>query len=1101
MGVTGKNTAAVLFYALICWIDSAFAQTISGEPAGIPPARSVYAQVPWEDPLICGINRERSRSTAYSFTGTNDALSGVRERSRFMPLNGMWNFHFAICPADAPKDFYLRPMKKWKLIPVPSNMELQGYGRPIYKNTSYPFRPVNPPFVPKDTNGVGSYQRSFILPAEWKGMNITLHFGGVSSAFTVWLNGTFVGYAEDSFLSSEFNITPYLRSGENLLSVQVIRWSDGSYLEDQDHWRLSGIQREVFLMAEPVLRIADFHWQAKLDKNYRDALFSVRTRIENGTGTSRKGYKVSAQLYDPKKNAVLAQPLTRTVESLLNEVYPRLDNVKFGQFETTITDPLKWSDESPDLYTLVLTLTDSSGNVLESKSCAVGFRSIEFSKKNGKLLINGRETYLYGINRHDFHPVKGKAVSREDIESDLRLLKQYNFNCVRTAHYPNDPYFYDLCDKYGLFVIDEANLETHGLGGKLSNDPEWTHSFMERSSRMVLRDKNHPSIIMWSIGNESGRGPNHAAMAEWIHDYDITRPIQYEPAQGNHRAEGYIDQSRPEYIRSHAKRLQNPTDQPYVDVVSRFYPDVETPSLLAHQPGDARPIFFVEYAHSMGNSTGNMKEFWEQFRSQPRIIGGCIWDFKDQGLLKRDSSGKEFFAYGGDFGETLHDGNFCINGIVAPDGRPKAAIEECKRVFQPVECTLVDTSSLTVKIRNRHAVRSLERYNMSAEMMEDGNIVKSISLPLVKILPGKDTILTLRTLLPSMKSEKEYHLALTFSLKEKEAWAPAGHRIASEQFKCSSKNWSLSLMPSPGRLVIRDSLSNFIVSGENFSVIYSKKNGALVSCLRNGKEFISGPLLPKFTRPMTDNDSRGWKPNIILKEWYTAVENLDSMKITDTSDSSVTVRSNYSLIGGRASVAVLNTVYSSGVIHVDCSLKADTALPNIPRIGMQCAVAKDLRLISWYGRGPQENYVDRRFGSDVGIYSLPLESFVEPYVKPQENANRTDIRWMSLSNERNEGLQIAADSLLSMSAWPYSESTLSSAQHNNELINAGSITLNIDLCQMGVGGNDSWSQNAQPMSQYQIRSGNYHYGFTLFPVRLSPRRDTIDPNHNGVLKK
>jgi beta-galactosidase len=772
----------------------------------VPPLPQIYRQIPWEDPLITGINRERSRSTAYSFADIPSAVKGDRDRSRFLLLNGPWDFHFAPRPSDAPKDFFLRKVKGWKKIPVPSNMELQGYGRPIYKNTSYPFRPVNPPYVPNDENGVGSYQRSFVVPSSWTGMNITLHFGAVSSAFSVWLNGTFVGYSEDSFLSSEFNITPYLRKGENVLSVQVIRWSDGSYLEDQDHWRLSGIQREVFLLAEPKLRIADFHWQAKLDREYRDAVLSVRTRIENGTGTIPKGYRVTVQLYRPDSSAVFSVPLQRSVESLLNEVYPRLDNVKFGQFEATVTDPLKWSDESPNLYTLVLSLSDSAGNILETKSCSVGFRSIEFSKRNGKLLINGRETYLYGINRHDHHPVKGKAVSREDMEEDLRTLKQYNFNCVRTAHYPNDPYFYDLCDRYGMYVIDEANLETHGLGGKLSNDPEWTHAFMERSSRMVLRDKNHPSIIMWSIGNEAGRGPNHAAMAEWIHDFDITRPIQYEPAQGNHRVDGYIDPSRPEYIRSHAKRLQNPTDQPYVDVVSRFYPDVSTPALLAHQPGDQRPILFVEYAHSMGNSTGNMKEFWDQFRSLPRIIGGCIWDFKDQGLLKRDSAGNPFYAYGGDFGEKLHDGNFCINGIVASDGRPKAAIEECKRVFQPVEFLMTDTASVSIKIRNRHAVLSLDRYTLTAELRENGVLKHSFIMPSLKIQPGNDTIVSLRSSLPALSANKEYHLSLIFALKEQEQWAPAGHRIASEQWKISSGGMRPHAILSKDPIAIEESL-------------------------------------------------------------------------------------------------------------------------------------------------------------------------------------------------------------------------------------------------------------------------------------------------------
>lgn len=1090
-----------LLFLLSVLSSSAVPQTTSGEPAAIPPQPQIYRHVPWEDPLITGINRERSRSTAYSFSDIPSALKGDRERSRFFLLNGLWNFHFAHRLSDAPKDFFLRKVKGWKKIPVPSNMELQGYGRPIYKNTSYPFRPVNPPYVPNEENGVGTYQRSFIIPSAWNGMNITLHFGAVSSAFSVWLNGMFVGYSEDSFLSSEFNITPYLRKGENVLSVQVIRWSDGSYLEDQDHWRLSGIQREVFLMAEPTLRIADFHWQATLDRNYRDAVLSVRTRIENGTGIIPKGYRVTMQLYRPDSSAVFSVPLLRSVESLLNEVYPRLDNVKFGQFESTVKDPLKWSDESPNLYTLVLSLSDSAGNILETKSCSIGFRSIEFSKQNGKLLINGRETYLYGINRHDHHPSKGKAVSREDMEEDLRTLKQYNVNCVRTAHYPNDPYFYDLCDRYGLFVIDEANLETHGLGGKLSNDPEWTHAFMERSSRMVLRDKNHPSIIMWSIGNEAGRGPNHAAMAEWIHDFDITRPIQYEPAQGNHRVDGYIDPSRPEYIRSHAKRLQNPTDQPYVDVVSRFYPDIDTPELLAQQPGDSRPILFVEYAHSMGNSTGNMKEFWDRFRSLPRIIGGCIWDFKDQGLLKRDSSGKAFFAYGGDFGEKLHDGNFCINGIVASDGRPKAAIEECKRVFQPVEFLMTDTTSVSIKIRNRHALLSLARYTITAEIRENGVVKHSFIMPSLKIQPGNDTIFSIRSSLPASSANKEYHLSLSFALKEQEQWAPAGHRIASEQWKISSGGLRPYAIVSKDPIAIEESSEMISVRGKDFLAQFSKKNGALSSYISRGKELLRRPLLPKFTRPMTDNDSRGWKPNVVLKEWYEAMPTLTSFVTTGRTDTSVRLSGSYTVIDGRASAIVDYTILGSGSIHVEYTLTADPSLPNIPRIGMQCAVDGRFRTVSWFGRGPQENYVDRRFAADVGLYSMPLSSFIEPYVKPQENANRTDIRWMVLSDESGDGFLVKTDSLLSMSAWPYSEQTLTAAQHTNDLSDDGSVTLNIDLRQMGVGGNDSWSAVAQPLPQYQIPSGSYRYAFSLFPIRRSDTDSINNQCMNGVSEK
>jgi beta-galactosidase len=667
----------ILFVLPICFMGmQGHAQLVDKTPAAVPHAPSIFNREPWEDPLVSGINRDPSRATAYSFATNEAALKGDREQSgRMTSLNGEWDFSFALRPEDAPKDFYQKKVGGWKKIAVPSNWEMKGYDKPIYKSAVYPFRPVNPPYVPHDYNGVGCYQRSFTVPANWKDMNITLHFGGVSSGFKVWLNGKFLGYGEDSFLPSEFNITPYLQAGENILSVWVIRWSDGTFLEDQDHWRISGIQREVMLLAEPKLRIADFQWQAKLDKDYKDAVLSIRPRIENLTGKEISGYQVKAQLYRNNK-AVLEKPLERSVESIINEIYPRLDNVKFGLLETKISNPDKWSDEVPNLYTLVLTLEDSTGKILEAKSCKVGFRSIEFSKENGKLLINGRLTYLYGVNRPDHHPVKGKALSREDILQDVRTIKRFNFNCIRTSHYPMDPYLYDLCDEYGILVIDEANLETHGLGSKLSNDPQWTSAYLERATRMVMRDKNHPSIIIWSLGNESGRGPNHAAMSGWIHEFDITRPVHYEPAMGDPRLEGYIDPSDPRYLKSndHSHRIQNPRDAPFVDIVSRMYPGIYTPALLANQDnGDKRPIFFVEYSHAMGNSNGNMKEFWDVFRSTPRVIGGAIWEFKDQGLLKHDSAGGAFYAYGGDYGEKYFD-NFTIMGVVASDGRPMASM-------------------------------------------------------------------------------------------------------------------------------------------------------------------------------------------------------------------------------------------------------------------------------------------------------------------------------------------------------------------------------------------------------------------------------------------
>ncbi|MFD2163854.1 glycoside hydrolase family 2 TIM barrel-domain containing protein [Paradesertivirga mongoliensis] len=1066
----------------------ASAQLVDKTPAAVPVVPTIYNREPWEDPLVSGINREPSRATAYSFSSVTEALKGDRTKSaRMISLNGEWDFSFAIKPSDAPKDFYKSRVSGWKKIEVPSNWEMKGYDKPIYKSAVYPFRPVNPPYVPQDYNGVGSYQRTFTIPDNWKNMNVTLHFGGVSSAYKVWVNGKFLGYAEDSFLASEFNVTPYLQAGENIVSVQVIRWSDGSFLEDQDHWRLSGIQREVLLLAEPKLRIADFHWQAKLDKEYKDAVFSIRPRIENLTGKEVKGYNVRAQLFDKNGKPVFQKPLERTAESIINEIYPRLDNVKFGLLETTVKNPAKWSDEEPNLYTLVLSLQDSTGNVLEAKSCKVGFRSIEFSKTDSKLLINGKVTYLYGVNRPDHHPIKGKALSREDILEDVRTIKRFNFNSIRTSHYPMDPYLYDLCDEYGILVIDEANLETHGLGGKLSNDPQWTAAYLERSNRMVMRDKNHPSIIIWSLGNEAGRGPNHAAMAEWIHDFDITRPVQYEPAMGNPRLEGYIDPSDPRYLKSndHSHRIQNPQDSYYVDIVSRMYPSTYTPKLMVEQNNnDKRPIFFLEYAHAMGNSVGNMKDFWDIFRSTPRIIGGAIWEFKDQGLLKKDSAGVEFYAYGGDFGEKYFD-NFTIKGVVASDGRPKAPMFESKRVYQGAQSELVDAAKGLIKITNRHSVKSLANYNVNLIVREDGRIVVNKNLPKIDLSAGKETTLSIAKYLPKIKPGSEYLADIHFTLSADEAWAPKGFEVASNQFALTGlvEPRMIKRAPYPS-IVLNETASAYQLNGKNFSVSIDKTKGALTSFKLNGKEQIFAPLLPDFTRPQTDNDKRGWKTHRKLKQWFSTDLKLKNISAAQTTPGTIKIKSLYSLINDSASVAVTYTVNGDGVIKVDYSLDVKPGLPNIPKVGMQGGIARGYDNISWYGKGPLENYIDRNYGFDAAIYSQNIYDFMEPYAVPQENGNRTDVRWMYLSDKnRTEGLLVVADSLLSMSAWPYTEENISTAKHTNKLKDAGFITLNIDLIQMGVGGNDSWSDVAAPLEHYQIPAKAYNYSFYLYPVK------------------
>ncbi|MBE8721618.1 glycoside hydrolase family 2 TIM barrel-domain containing protein [Sphingobacterium pedocola] len=1061
-------------------------QTVDGKPAVIPPVPDGRIATAWEDPLITSVNREPARATAYSYASIEDALTGNRTNNdRLLFLNGEWDFKFVYKPADAPTGFHTADVEGWDKIEVPSNWEMKGYDIPIYRSAVYPFTPIDPPRIPMDYNAVGSYQKNFDLPAKWEGMNVTLHFGGVSSAYHLWINEHYVGYAEDSCLPSEFNATPYLKQGKNRISVQVIRWSDASYLEDQDHWRMSGIHREVFLMAEPKVRIADFHWQAKLDENYENATFSLRPSINNFSGDSINGFTVKAQLYDADGKPVLKDGLQRSAADIFNEIYPRLDNVKFGLLETILDNPKKWSPEQPNLYKLVVSLYDDKENLLEAKSCNVGFRSVEFSKATGKLLINGETTYFYGVNRHDHNPIRGKALTRADMEADIRQIKQFNFNAIRTSHYPNDPYIYELCDQYGLMVMDEANLETHGLGGKLMNEPVWLHAHMERVMRMVERDKNHPSIVVWSLGNESGRGPTTAAMAAWIHDFDITRPVHYEPAMGSHQLPGYIDPSDSRYPKSndHANRIQNIQDQYYVDMVSRFYPGIHTPKLLLDQDnGDKRPILFVEYSHSMGNSTGNMKEFWDIFRSHPRLIGGFIWDYKDQALVRKDSVYGEVLAYGGDFGEKIHNGAFSLNGIVDAWGKPKAAMYDNKRIYQPAEVQFLNAADLTVKIKNRAAVLNLDYYTAYLLIRENGIVVREVKMDPVALAAGDSTTLSLaKYIRVKPKQNREYQLDVQFRLGADETWAKAGFIVSSSQLRWQElEAFATTTKVSAGKLEIAESTDQYLVKGNGFQVRFDKNNGALVSYASKGQEVIKEAVLPNFVRPATENERRGWKPQNKLKYWYNA-PNFRTIVAKQEKDAFV-VESTYVLPQDSAVIEVSYRVDGGGVVHVHYKLTVKDGLPNIPKVGLQMGVNPAFEQIQYYGLGEMETYPDRAYGFDLGVYEMSLEEFMEPYLKPQENGNRMDVRWFAMRG-KDAGVLIVGNQPLNVSAWPYSYQQIEEKKHWFKLEKEDKITLNVDFKTMGVGGNDTWTDISQPLPQYQIPSQNYNYGFRIIPVQ------------------
>ena len=749
------------------------------------------------DQFVNALRRLPARATSYSYSSEQDALAGDRTLSRIQSLDGMWKFRFAEDVSRSPADFWLpgADLTGWDEIPVPSCWEMQGYGYPIYTNVVYPFE-FKPPYITRD-NPTGCFVRTFSVPEAWSGNRVTLHFGGVYSGFYVWVNGALAGYAEDSCLPSEFDITGLLQPGENRLAVQVFKWTDGSYLEDADHWRMAGIHREVFLSAKPDAAIGDFGVRTIFDADMRDALLQIRPAIDLREGASAAGWQLGARLYAPD-GTPSGRELTLPVEEILAEAYPQRDNVYFALLEERITAPEKWSAENPALYTLVLTLRDAAGKLAEARSCKVGFRDVRL--RGREMLVNGVPVKLCGVNRHDHDQYGGKTVSRESMEEDVRLMKRLNINSVRTSHYPNDPYFYELCDRYGLYVVDEANIETHGKGGLLSNDPQWITPFLERVSRMVIRDRNHPSVIMWSLGNESGCGPAHAAAAGWAKDYDPTRLIHYEGAQGQPMHPLYVPLKRTsaaaftsvmaadnQPAAGQVKKPRNggnPTDPAYVDVLSRMYPTAAQLEQMALNPMLDRPVMMCEYAHSMGNSTGGLNDYWKLIRTHAGLLGGHIWDWVEQGLVKKDAQGRTYWAYGGDFepaGEH-NDAAFCCNGIVNPDRTLKPAALECKYVFQPVEFTASDLAAGKIAVRNRNFFAGTERYDFTWEISTDKGVLQHGSFEVPPTAAGcrAEAAIAFRPFKPEPGAE--YLLRVQAREKRRTPYAEAGYAAAEEQF-------------------------------------------------------------------------------------------------------------------------------------------------------------------------------------------------------------------------------------------------------------------------------------------------------------------------------
>ena len=1048
----------------------------------------------WENPAVIAINKLPARATSYSFDTEEKAKTYNRDQAKVVSLNGQWKFKFSEDSKSRPTNFYQTHFnsESWGNIEVPSNWEMKGYGTPIYSNKTYPFLDdltnidKDMPNVTR-VNPVGSYIKSFEVPSDWDNQQIILHFGGVSSAFYLWLNGKNIAYSQGSRLPSEFDITQHLQAGKNTLAVQVFRWSDGSYLEDQDNWRMSGIHREVLLLAQPKVAINDFAVRTRLTDNYQSAKLQINPILSNINRTDIKNWSVAAQLYNAQGEALLNKPATVSGRLLSRFIQPQRDAFPFQLIEANIDSPKLWSPESPYLYTLTLSLIDDNNKLIESRSTRVGFRDIKTNNK-GQVLVNGQSIKFIGVNRHDHDALEGKVVSREDMRRDVALMKQFNINAVRTSHYPNDPYFYDLCDEYGLFVMDEANIETHTVGGLQAKLSQWHYSMTDRVIRMVERDKNHPSIVSWSFGNEAGTGPNFASMSGWVKDFDPTRLIHYEGAQGDPEHPQYLPViNRWEHVENPELKMAqaaNPTDRPWVDMLSRMYPSIDELRDLSDSPYIKRPILMCEYAHAMGNSFGNVTEYWDLIWQRDNLIGGFIWDWVDQGIEQKDENGKPFLVYGGYFGDTPNDSNFCINGVVDSYGKPKPALHEAKYIFQPAKFISVNLAKGQISLQNRYFFTDLAKYKLSWELSEDGRVIESGILKTPSVMPNDSVALTVPFTKPTIKPGARYWLRLSLQTQEDNLWSKAGHELAKQQFQLPFYQEEQEQSNQLADLSILDELTSVTIKNDIFSTVFEKKSGHILS-LKNAKnEELLTSLLPNFWRPATDNDKGGWGTDKKLGIWKNMPENLTfkSFNIKQLSSNVVMLTANY-YYQNKLTIALQYKISGNGSIQVNMDFRAAQSLPELLRIGLQAKVNKNLQKMSFYGKGPYENYSDRNNSAEVDVYSGVVNDFIHQYVKPQENGNHTNVYWLSLLADNHSGLKIIGDKPLSLSVWPWSAKALESSKYTSDLIEAEELTVNIDLVQAGVGGSDSWSQRAEPLPQYRIPVGNYQYQFTLLLIQ------------------
>ncbi|ASK62226.1 beta-galactosidase subunit alpha [Virgibacillus phasianinus] len=1007
----------------------------------------------WQAMNVLHRDREKSRSYFIPFSHENRALTYDRGNSdRFKLLNGVWKFHYAETPQEAPAEFYKDEfdVSGWDDMEVPDHWQLQGYDKPHYTNVNYPF-PVDPPHVPTE-NPTASYQRDFHISDGWMKKLVYLRFEGVDNCFHVWVNGHEVGFSKGSRMAAEFNISSYLCSGKNTLAVRVYKWSDSSYLEDQDMWWLSGIFRDVYLLSRPKAHIRDVFVRTDLDEDYQDATLNVDIDIENAV----EGLKVEYQLLDAWREPVN--------DRFLDERF---------QIQIPVKNPQKWSAENPYLYQLVISLKDQHDRVLETIAQKVGFRSVEL--KDGVVLINGVAIKFKGVNRHDSHPDYGRAIPLSHMKKDIELMKQGNINAVRSAHYPNDPRFYDLCDEYGLYVIDEADLETHGFEtvgniNRLSDDPAWEAAYLDRMERMVERDKNHPSIVMWSLGNESGNGVNHAAMAKWARAKDPTRLIHHE---GDSRE-----------LFWGGKRQVDPTVS---DVHTTMYTSIAELEEVGQYTELTKAHLLCEYAHAMGNGPGALKEYWDTFYKYKRLQGGFVWEWADHGIRQHSADGQEYFAYGGDFGDQPNDYNFVIDGLVMPDRTPSPGYFEHKKVIEPVKVDAVDLDAGTVEVTNRYDFISLDHLTLSWNIEADGKVMQSDGLSLEGIEAGQTKSFTVPFDLPKpLKGGTDYWLNLQFTLAAATSWAPVGHEVAWAQFMLAQGAEPSYEAGDMDSVTVEEAGSFLYVQGANFDLSFNKVLGNIHSWKCDGLELLqTGPTL-QFWRAMIDNDHRSekeWKNHGI--HWLQQRTDQVTWKLAkDNTSISIKVVQRIAppMLAWGIDSEITYTIDGNGDVLVDVSGKPTGNAPRtLPRIGMEMTVPNTLDQVSWYGRGPGESYADSKQANRFGIYKKSVDELLTNYVYPQENGNRTDVNWVTFANGHGMGVIISGSNTFNFSAHHYSVADFDQAKHTHELVKKDEIYVHLDDQQHGLG---TASCGPDVLPDYELITGDFSFKFRLTPFSV-----------------